>query len=177
MARATRDDRTHREKILSEIEAERRRQDELFGGADHDSKHSLAQWLVIIMTHVGLAGWDGSPDDVCLPNEATRKYDPERYRKELIRVAAVAVAALEDFERKSEGVTIWQRIADAKGLPIVVCDRHDPETRVSRTPEDCIAYCVAEEDATEWQRRNRIARYEPRPTNGLPQPDSGVPRV
>lgn len=90
-----------RQRIISEIVAERARQDELWGGAEHDSKHTLERWLVILMRHVGLCAWDGSPDDVCHRTEKTAKYDPKRYRRELVEVAAVAVAALEAFDRKA----------------------------------------------------------------------------
>lgn len=85
--------------ICAEIAAERERQDLLFGGPEHDDRHSLAQWIVILVQHLGLAGWDGSPEDVCHLTEATRKYDPRRYRLQLVRLAAVAVAALEAFDR------------------------------------------------------------------------------
>lgn len=85
--------------VLAEVCAERARQDMLYGGAEHDDRHHLSDWLVILVRHCGLAAWDGSPDDVCHKTEATGKYDPVRYRKELVRVAAVAVAALEAFDR------------------------------------------------------------------------------
>lgn len=86
--------------VMAEICAERARQDGLWGGAEHDDRHSLERWLVILVRHVGLACWDGSPDDVCHKSERTAKYDPARYRRELVEVAAVAVAALEAFDRR-----------------------------------------------------------------------------
>lgn len=91
-----------RAKILSEVSAERQRQENLWGGQAHDDAHDLSAWLVILARHVGLAAWDGSPDDACHKTEATGRYDPVRYRKELVRVAAVAVAALEAFDRRQE---------------------------------------------------------------------------
>lgn len=91
-----------RAKILAEVSAERARQDDLWGGAAHDDQHSLADWLVILVRHVGLSAWDGSPEDACHKTEATGKYDPVRFRRELVRVAAVAVAALEAFDRRAQ---------------------------------------------------------------------------
>lgn len=87
--------------IMAEICAERARQDELFGGPAHDDRHSLEQWIVNLACHLGMASWDGTPEDVCFMTQATRKYDPVRYRRELVRVAAVAVAALEAFDRRA----------------------------------------------------------------------------
>lgn len=154
-----------RESILSEVTAERQRQDGLWGGAAHDDSHDLADWLVILARHVGLGGWDGSPEDACHKTEATGKYDPARYRKQLVRVAAVAVAALESFDRRLTRDR-WQRYADSAGAVLLVCDRDDPATRISRQAEDCIAYAVREEDASEWQRKNCVMRVEPSP-NGV----------
>lgn len=87
--------------ILRQIEAERARQDDLWGGAAHDDTHRPSDWLVILVRHVGLAAYDGSPSDVCHKTEATGGYDVGRYRKQLVRVAAVAVAALEAFDRRA----------------------------------------------------------------------------
>lgn len=89
-----------RHTIIAELMDERDRQCELGFDANHDDRHSLEQWIVNLALHLGLAGWDGAPEDVCLPHDAVRPYDPARYRKQLVRLAAVAVAALEAFDRR-----------------------------------------------------------------------------
>ncbi len=89
-----------RTSILEEITAERERQDALFGGPGHDDTHTATDWGAIIMRHLGLCFDDGKPADVCLMSDHCAGYDPVRYRRQLVRVAAVAVAALETFDRK-----------------------------------------------------------------------------
>jgi hypothetical protein len=90
-----------RETIFREIAQERERQDSLFGGMEHDSTHSATDWVAIIIRHLGLAVDDGSPADVCLMSDHCAGADPVRYRRQMVRVAAVAVAALEVFDHKS----------------------------------------------------------------------------
>src|SRR5690349_17719884 len=76
------------ERILSEIITERQCQDAMWG-PDHDDAHSPADWAGILVRHLGLAMGDGA------------SVDPERFRKQLVRVAAVAVAAVEAIDRKA----------------------------------------------------------------------------
>lgn len=77
-----------REYILREVETERQCQDHLWGGPAHDDRHAPADWLSILVRHLGLAAGDCA------------EIDPGRYRKQLVRVAAVAVAAAEAFDRR-----------------------------------------------------------------------------
>ena len=77
------------EAILREIQTERMAQDSLWGGPAHDDKHAPAEWLSIIVRHLGLAAGDCA------------EIDPERYRRQLVRVAAVAVAAAEAHDRRA----------------------------------------------------------------------------
>jgi hypothetical protein len=145
--------------ILESILAERERQDSLWGGAEHDDKHEVRDWIVILARHLGLACYDGSPSDVCHKTEATGKYDPARYRRELIRLAAVAVAALEAEERRS-GRSRWQGLANDLGTPILVLTR---ENRITTGVSDCLPYAVEERDYKEdaWERKNYDLRIEP----------------
>jgi hypothetical protein len=89
-----------RESIFREVAEERARQDTLFGGATHDDTHRPSDWVAILTRHVGLATDDGSPAGVCMLNHQVAGSDPARWRRQMIRVAAVAVAALESYERK-----------------------------------------------------------------------------
>jgi hypothetical protein len=68
-------------KIFDEIAAERRAQDKKWGGATHDDEHDDADWRSFIMTHNNYACGDD-------------------FRKEMIRVAALAVAAVQSFDRR-----------------------------------------------------------------------------
>lgn len=74
--------------ILTEIVEERTRQDEKYGGPEHDDAHHPCDWVFFI--------------DRFRAN-AQRSADlgqMDAYRKSLVRVAALAVAALESFDRK-----------------------------------------------------------------------------
>jgi len=79
----------NRQLILSEIEAERQAQDREHGGPAHDDTHTCNDWLAILVRHLGLAGSD----------EAV--IDPVRFRRQMIRVGALAVAIVESFDRKA----------------------------------------------------------------------------
>lgn len=93
-----------RESILTEVSAERDRQDGMFGGATHDDTHTATDWVSILVRHLGLAVDDGSPAGVCLMNDHVAGADPKRYRRQMVRVAAIAVAAVEVWDRKSAEV-------------------------------------------------------------------------
>jgi len=70
--------------IMDEVAAERGRQDRKWG----EQNHSPYKWLVIEMEELGEAArhaYEGDFDD---------------YREELIQVAAVAVAAVESYDRQ-----------------------------------------------------------------------------
>ena len=71
------------ERILDEIRDERKRQDEQWGGPNHDDKHHPGQWLEYIKKF-----WD----------KANNPRDNFRHR--MIQVAALAVAAVESHDRK-----------------------------------------------------------------------------
>lgn len=62
---------------------ERERQNQLWG----QQNHNAAMWHVILMEEVGEAAkeiWEN---------------EPEKYREEMVQVAAVAIAAIESFDR------------------------------------------------------------------------------
>ena len=77
-----------REAILGQLSAERDAQDAKWGGPAHDDGHGPDAWVALLARHLGLAVNDGGAG-----------YDPARYRRQLVRVAATAVAALEAFDR------------------------------------------------------------------------------
>jgi len=71
------------ERIWSAIINERRRQDEKWGGSSHDDDHSLADWRRYICAHAKRASGDDA-------------------RRQLVRVAALAVAAIQSIERQAQ---------------------------------------------------------------------------
>lgn len=71
--------------VYDEIAAERAVQDAKWGGAAADDKNMPNDWIAYIAGHVGRA-WS-SPLDIAT------------YRKQLIRVGALAVAAVESLDR------------------------------------------------------------------------------
>lgn len=77
-----------RQRILYEVREERtRQQDELGYAIDHDAGHSPAEWVALLARYVGRAGDAG---DVA---------DAPAYRRRLVQIAAVAVAAVESLDR------------------------------------------------------------------------------
>ena len=70
--------------ICHEVQLERERQYKKWGQQDHDED----RWMVILMEEVGETA------------RAIFEDDPANYREELVQVAAVAVAAIEAFDRK-----------------------------------------------------------------------------
>jgi hypothetical protein len=166
-----------RESILAEVSAERTRQDTLFGGAAHDDTHSATDWIAIIVRHLGLATDDGSPAGICLINDGCAGADPVRYRRQLIRVAAIAVAALETFDRKTASASAeehrarWQGAADSYGEPILVLPHRDPA--MYGEGRSC-SYATAESTATKWERDNAIARIKPTLLGAGSGPGQGV---
>jgi hypothetical protein len=78
-----------RRHIFADINTERAEQDEKWGGPEHDGRHSDNDWVAYIAKHLGKA--------VVWP------FDRHRFRKQMIRVAALAVAAIEVIDRSAEG--------------------------------------------------------------------------
>jgi hypothetical protein len=71
--------------VLAEVMGERYKQNQKWGGQDHDDKHNSHDWIAILVRHAGRA--------VMWP------WDNTAFRKQMIRVAAVAVAAAEWCDR------------------------------------------------------------------------------
>lgn len=84
-------------KIFEEVKAERVRQDKKWG----EQHHNVEKWLIIIMEELGEASeaaLDAFPHSKLI-GSVERKHNLDRYRKELIQVAACAVAAIESLDR------------------------------------------------------------------------------
>lgn len=75
--------------IFNEINAERASLDEKWGGSSHDDTRNDHDWAAYIVKHLGRAiRW---PFDVAV------------FRYQMVRVAALAVAAIEWCDRKQGG--------------------------------------------------------------------------
>jgi len=70
--------------VYDEIRQERKAQDKKWGGAAHDDVHTQFDWCEFIRHHTSRAVGGRKKDD---------------YRKQMIRVAALAVAAVQSFDR------------------------------------------------------------------------------
>lgn len=84
---------TGTEGIVLDIFAERDRQDAQWGGPEHDDGHTAHDWLRYIGHQAQRA------HDETLSDDRTQLVDPEHYRQRLVKIAALAVAALESHDR------------------------------------------------------------------------------
>lgn len=69
--------------VTQDVIAERLRQDEKWG----EQNHKPEKWFTILLEEVGEAA------------RAALESDPANYREEMVQVAAVAMAAVESFDR------------------------------------------------------------------------------
>jgi hypothetical protein len=75
-------------RALSDVLAERERQDAKWGGHEHDDAHNWHEWIDWIVEHAGKA-WS--------PNDDAEAY--ENGRRRYVEVAALALAAIESMDR------------------------------------------------------------------------------
>jgi hypothetical protein len=75
-----------------EITKERNRQDEIWGGPEHDDTHTPEEWRSYIQYQIN----NMSPSD----RMTSAILDEDNYRTRLIRIAALAVAAIQSLDRK-----------------------------------------------------------------------------
>ncbi len=101
--------------VYDEIRAEREAQDAKWGGQSHDDGHDGLDWVTYIMDHSarilsGVLRVERHPDvtslhdrqflfTVRVPSQDAR--NTRAYRRQLVRVAALAVAAIESYDRQA----------------------------------------------------------------------------
>jgi len=71
--------------IIEDISAERVKQDEQWGGPRYDDLHNSHDWVAMLTKHLGKAvmwPWDG-----------------EKFRQQMVRVAALSIAAIAWYDR------------------------------------------------------------------------------
>lgn len=72
---------------LADVLAERERQEAKWGGPEHDDRHHPLHWCGFVGEHLARA----------------RKQRGHNYRYQMVRVAALALAAVESFDRRAGG--------------------------------------------------------------------------
>lgn len=84
------------ERVLADVRDERARQTEIWGGPTYDDQHGPGDWLDYLAEHTAKA-------EAQLELDGGYWYLNSRaaaeYRRRLIEVAALAVAAVESFDR------------------------------------------------------------------------------
>lgn len=85
---AARDADARRREILAQVHNEREAQDDKWGGADHDDRHKPGDWTRFIVRQLGAA------------EEGIDVHHWDEWRRQMVQVAALAVAALETIDRK-----------------------------------------------------------------------------
>lgn len=80
--------------VLSDVAFEREQQDAKYGGEGHDDQHTPNDWIVLIARYASNA----AAYPAC--NEDWTEEDSARFRKNMVRAAALAVAAVEYIDRK-----------------------------------------------------------------------------
>lgn len=93
------------DRIFDDIAVERARQDARWGGPGHDDEHDLLDWRRFISEHMTTAFVASERATIAkipnpLPSEAAAAAARMECRRELVQAAALAVAALESFDRK-----------------------------------------------------------------------------
>lgn len=71
-------------RVYVQIKDERDEQDRRFGGPQHDNAHAPCEWITFIRKHA-LQAEMATPTD---------------YRYQLVRIAALAIAAAQSFDRR-----------------------------------------------------------------------------
>lgn len=91
--------RAHTGRVVAQIEAERQRQREEVHGTrataqlveswslEHDDQHTVNDWAALIARYLGRAG------------DAAEAGGADEYRRGLVKVAAITVAAIESLDR------------------------------------------------------------------------------
>ena len=90
--------------VYDEIREEREEQDAQWGGAEHDDEHTRIDWIRFIAEHLGkaLGGRVEVIDEVhwFTATISGSVGAMSEFRRQMIRVAALAVAAVESLDRR-----------------------------------------------------------------------------
>jgi NTP pyrophosphatase (non-canonical NTP hydrolase) len=93
--------------VINEVEHERKQQDKRWG----TQNHSLERWMIILTEELG---------EAC---EALLTADLGSYRGEMVQIAAVAVAAIESYDRMTDSLAQnWEKEMENCGFFIDWCN-------------------------------------------------------
>lgn len=73
------------EKIQRDVSRERKKQDNEWGGPEHDDRHDRYDWIQFIEHQI---------------SSVTRTDNPKKIRRRFVKIAALALAALESMDRQ-----------------------------------------------------------------------------
>ena len=79
-----------RDLIFKEIDEERARQDGQWGGKGYDDKHDVRDWVAYVLNFLART----------VAKEANWGFNLKRAREAFVKVAALAIAAIESIDRK-----------------------------------------------------------------------------
>lgn len=82
------------EEILQEIREERKHQDAKWGGPAHDDEHSMYVWVGFISYYLGQSL------SSAIKEYGSVKHRYQIFRYHMVKVAAIAVAAVQSIDRK-----------------------------------------------------------------------------
>lgn len=108
-------------RIIEDINSERAEQDRRFGGPWHDDDHTPDDWIKFIRKHATQA-LTATPTD---------------YRYELVRIAALAVAAIQSVDRTADARDRRRRLQPCPKSPD---GRHRYDQAFAQSVGPC-AYC------------------------------------
>jgi NTP pyrophosphatase (non-canonical NTP hydrolase) len=107
-------------KVISDVRAERERQDEKWG----EQNHMPDRWMCILMEEVGEAAKEILEAQATILVPRGRK----KFREEMVQVAAVALAIIECVDRQLARV----HTCDAPSCPLCAMDRELAEQEASK---------------------------------------------
>jgi len=117
--------------IFDDILKERNRQISKWGGIEHDLGHNPRDWCSFIVRHLGRA------------QQAAEELRDDDYRKQMVRVGALVVAAIEVFDATgSEGNKTHMCEFILDGGPCQICGQtifdceNDSQARPSTSPKE-----------------------------------------
>lgn len=130
-----------RNSIIQEINEERNRQETIGHTEKVDDRHTSNDWIALITRHAGLAISDAAI------------VDKAKWRTQMIRVAAIALASLESFERGTEKwrglIDSLQTRADEIGEPVLIIPFSQSREYAGQIP---YGVSMSQADASELQR-------------------------
>jgi hypothetical protein len=139
-------------KAITDVMAERWRQDAKWGGPGHDDHHTVAEWVQLIEDY---AGW---------ARVMAGMNSPEKARNRLIQVAALAVAAVEAMDRTSVPEVTPESLARATGpIPAHLKDEFIGYLHHSYNDDDApdgAWFAALKDDALEFMLEHKLSGDE-----------------